>query len=59
MYYWEWEFRKHRCCQQIMQISARGIVATIAESAAQNGNQILFILLKLLQSRDCVCLFII
>jgi hypothetical protein len=28
-----------------MQISARGMVATIAESAGQNGNKIFFILL--------------
>jgi len=39
MYFWEWGLRKHRCCQQIMQISARGIVATIAESAGQDGNK--------------------
>jgi hypothetical protein len=27
-----------RCCQWIMQISARGILATIAASAGQNKN---------------------
>ena len=41
MYFWELGLRKHKYCQYIMQISARGTVATVAESAGQNGNKIL------------------